>query len=73
MTAKIKFTCTQLNNIVQVTDGVSDKLYVIYTPSKDITFISLNNVVLSRASMRTLGTNNSTIVGTVDHVQLNTK
>lgn len=73
MTAKIKFTCTQLNNIVQVTDGVSDKLYVIYTPSKDITFISLNNVVLSRASMRTLGTNNSTIVGTVDHVQFKHK
>ena len=73
MTAKIKFTCAQLNNIVQVTDGVSDKLYVIYTPSKDITFISLNNVVLSRASMRTHGTDNSTIVGIVDHVQFKQK
>ena len=68
MTAKIKFTCAQLNSIVQVTDGISDKLYVIYTPSKDITFISLNNVVLSRASMRTNGTDNSTSIGTVDGV-----
>ena len=66
MTAKIKFTCAQLNNIVKVTDGISDKLYVIYTPSKDITFISLNNVVHSRVSMRTHGTDNSTIVGTVN-------
>ena len=65
MIPKIKFTCAQLNSIVQVTDGVSDKLYVIYTPSKDITFISLNNVVLSRALMRTNGTGNFT-VGTVD-------
>ena len=66
MTAKIKFTFTQLNSIVQVTDGISDKLYVIYTPSKDITFISLNNVIHSRVSMRTHGIDNSTIVGTVD-------
>ena len=66
MIPKIKFTCAQLNSIVQVTDGISDKMYVIYTPSKDITFISLNNVVLSRVSMRTHGTDNSTIVGTVD-------
>lgn len=72
MTAKIKFTCAQLNNIVQVTDGVSDKLYVIYTPSKDITFISLNNVVLSRASMRTNGTGNFT-VGTVDSAHFKQK
>lgn len=66
MIPKIKFTCAQLNSIVQVMDGISDKLYVIYTPSKDITFISLNNVVLSRVSMCTHGTSNSTIVGTVD-------
>lgn len=73
MTAKIKFTFAQLNSIVQVTDGISDKLYVIYTPSKDITFISLNNVVLSRVSMRTNGTDNSTIVGTVDSVHFKHK
>ena len=72
MTAKIKFTCAQLNNVVQVTDGVSDKLYVIYTPSKDITFISLNNVVLSRASMRTNGTGNFT-VGTIDSAHFKQK
>lgn len=73
MTPKIKFTCAQLNSIVQVTDGISDKLYVIYTPSKDITFISLNNVVLSRISMCTHGTDNSTIVGTIDYVQFKHK
>ena len=66
MIPKIKFTCAQLNSIVQATDGISDKLYVIYTPSKDITFISLNNVIHSRVSMRTHGTDNSTIVGTVN-------
>lgn len=72
MIPKIKFTCAQLNSIVQVTDGVSNKLYVIYTPSKDITFISLNNVVLSRASMRTNGTDNFT-VGTVDSAHFKQK
>lgn len=72
MTAKIKFTCAQLNNIVKVMDGISNKLYVIYTPSKDITFMSLNNVVLSRASMRTNGTGNFT-VGTVDSAHFKQK